>query len=629
MSTTSRQPAVSFPSQFDKFQLLRELGRGSTGAVYLAHQELLNRDLAIKILLPGFSNDEDFVERFQREGRIAASLKHPNIVHLIDASVFEGQYYIAMEYIAGPNLREILQKKELLDWHTSVDICCQVLNALDHAHGKGVIHRDVKPANILLEDNSNRAVLSDFSVAHMKAASRLTTTGTVLGTPEYMAPEVFNGAPVDTRSDIYAMGIILYELLTGVNPFRSKCVSEVLNHQLFTIPKSPHLIKSHIPAELSKIVESMLRKDPLERGSSAAEISRKLTMAIQQTKEAPRKPAIHKIRLRDDESSPKAAESSTTEGGAYSEAPKAKLRIPELAEPAPVPQTSPPSSPPTPLEPRTSAKPTGSSLPPPSAAGGHTKSRRCFWLLLFLLLGCGAGLLFVSQPGPSQGPSTCQVVLHAIPSQVTLGIDDAPLRDFRNGDELQLAPGKHDIKASAQGFRAQQCSITVSLDRVLRLQIQLAPQQGAVKFQNLQPDLEVSVDGKEPRSLAEADTMELPPGIHEFKFSRPHHTSKSDKITVTDGTTVEHAVADLEPLPAQLLLHSEPEGARVSLNSADRGVTPLNISVPPGQILIHLTLEGYSDSEESVDLNPEQVFPRTIVLEKLQPKASPTASPSP
>ncbi len=260
------------------YRLVREIGRGSMGTVYLAHQESLGRDLAIKVLPPELTRESDFLERFKREARIAASLRHPNIIQVFDAAETDGVHYLVMEYLGGRDLREILQEGVPYGLQPTLKVMDQILSALDHAHNHGVIHRDVKPANVLLGQDG-MVTLTDFSIAHSRDSTRLTRTGMMVGTPEYMAPEQFEGLGVDARADLYATGVILYEMLTGVQPFRGQTTPEVMKAHLFKRPSPPHELNREIPEALSVVVMKSLEKDADARYANAREMREALSQA--------------------------------------------------------------------------------------------------------------------------------------------------------------------------------------------------------------------------------------------------------------------------------------------------------------------------------------------------------------
>jgi serine/threonine protein kinase len=252
------------------FRLVKELGRGATGIVFLAEQSSLGRECALKILAPELVRDKTFLDRFRREGQIAASLRHKNIVRIFDLLEEDGNFAIAMDYIEGQELRDLLQAQTKLPQDVALDIISHVLDALEYAHVKGIVHRDIKPANIMIERDGS-VFLTDFSIARMAGTEKLTKTGMVIGTPEYMAPEQFDGKDVDSRADVYATALILYELLSGQNPFAGDTLAEIIKKQVLLEPPS---LKSlvDVPDSLVEVVHKGLRKSPAERYQTAGEM---------------------------------------------------------------------------------------------------------------------------------------------------------------------------------------------------------------------------------------------------------------------------------------------------------------------------------------------------------------------
>ncbi|MGA1753846.1 MAG: protein kinase domain-containing protein, partial [Pontimonas sp.] len=205
----------------ERYAVRRRVGRGGMADVFLAHDLLLNRDIAVKVLFPEFAVDPKFVERFRREAQSAASLSHPNIVNVYDWGKFEGTYFIAMEFVEGRTLADVLKGGRRLNARQAGEIASEVAAALGFAHEAGIAHRDIKPANILIGSNGVVKV-ADFGIARLMngpAEANLTQAGSVMGTATYFSPEQAQGAQPDPRSDLYSLGIVMYEMVAGTVPF--------------------------------------------------------------------------------------------------------------------------------------------------------------------------------------------------------------------------------------------------------------------------------------------------------------------------------------------------------------------------------------------------------------------------
>ncbi len=257
-----------------RYRVLRRLGRGGMADVYLAEDEQLGRRVAIKILNERHAADEQFVERFRREATNAAGLSHPNIVSIYDRGEAEGTYYIAMEYLEGSTLKEIVTERGPLPIGEAIGFTRDLLDALKFAHRKGVVHRDIKPHNVMC-DAEGRVKVTDFGIARA-GASQMTEAGSIIGTAQYLSPEQARGGAVDRRSDLYSVGVVLYELLTGEVPFSGDTAVEIAMKHLSTVPKAPSTIRAEIPAPLDQIVLRALAKDPGERFQSAEEMDAEL-----------------------------------------------------------------------------------------------------------------------------------------------------------------------------------------------------------------------------------------------------------------------------------------------------------------------------------------------------------------
>jgi len=257
-------------AKLGRYEVLNELGKGAMGVVYLAKDPVIGRMVAIKTIRASSVGDDDsesreFRERFVREAQTAGILSHPNIVTIHDIGEDPDTLtsFIAMEYIEGKNLKMLLAEKAAFSYDQIADIIAQVAEAIDYAHRKGIIHRDIKPANIIITTDE-KVKITDFGIAKV-ASSNLTTTGQFLGTPNYMSPEQVSGAPVDGRSDIFSLGVVLYELLTGRKPFHGDnltAISYKIVHEDFTPPAE---LSSNVPPEFNPIVARAMAKDPWNR----------------------------------------------------------------------------------------------------------------------------------------------------------------------------------------------------------------------------------------------------------------------------------------------------------------------------------------------------------------------------
>src|ERR671918_1576211 len=250
-----------------RYRILRKLGSGGMANVYLAEDEDLGRRVAIKILNERYANDESFIERFRREAKSAAGLSHPNIVSIYDRGEAEGTYYIAMEVIEGRSLKELIMTRGPLPIGLALAYARQVLDALRFAHRHGIIHRDIKPHNILIGPE-NRLKVTDFGIARY-GPSQMTEAGSIMGTAQYLSPEQARGAPVTAASDLYSAGIVLYEMLTGKVPFGGDSAIEIAMKHVNEPPRPPSQLRSEISPELDQIVLRALAKEPEDRYQTA------------------------------------------------------------------------------------------------------------------------------------------------------------------------------------------------------------------------------------------------------------------------------------------------------------------------------------------------------------------------
>ncbi|MBD7967856.1 Stk1 family PASTA domain-containing Ser/Thr kinase [Paenibacillus gallinarum] len=262
-----------------RYEVIERIGGGGMALVYKAQDILLNRNVAIKVLRQQFVHDEEFIRRFRREAQSAASLSHPNVVSIYDVGQEDEIHYIVMEYIEGQNLNEIIKERAPLQVEEAVRIACQIADALDHAHHNQIIHRDIKPHNILIGRNG-RVKVTDFGIARAVTSTTITQTGSVVGSVHYFSPEHAKGVVTGEKSDLYSLGIVLYQMLTGQLPFLGESPISVALKHLQEDFEEPRLLNPLIPQSVENIILKSMRKDPNERYQSALEMQTDLETCL-------------------------------------------------------------------------------------------------------------------------------------------------------------------------------------------------------------------------------------------------------------------------------------------------------------------------------------------------------------
>jgi serine/threonine protein kinase len=266
----------------NRYRVLRRLGGGGMADVYVAEQAQLSRRVVVKVLHPHLARDAEVAERFRREAEAAAKLVHPHICGILDYGATEDVVFTVMPYFEGGSLADVIQKARFVEPERAAAITAQVASALDYAHRRGVVHRDVKPDNVLFDEDGN-AILTDFGIATARFHGRLTASGRAMGTPHYMSPEQAMGKLIDGRSDIYAIGILLYESLVGFPPFDGADAFSVSYKQVHELPVAPIDVSSRVPAVLSDIVMRCLAKLPASRYARGYDLADALIAFLRST----------------------------------------------------------------------------------------------------------------------------------------------------------------------------------------------------------------------------------------------------------------------------------------------------------------------------------------------------------
>ncbi|MDP9300577.1 MAG: protein kinase, partial [Actinomycetota bacterium] len=253
--------------------MIERIASGGMGEVYRAHDAVLAREVAIKVLHRNLAGDPGFIDRFRREARSAAYLNHPNIVAVYDWGASDGVYFMVMEYVRGRNVRELLTASGRLEPAQATVVLLQVLSALEHAHRQGIVHRDVKPENVLVTTDGAVKV-ADFGLARAYSDMRSTQSGMVTGTVQYLAPEQIQGHPAEPRTDLYSLGVVAYELLTGRTPFVAETSLAIAYQHLSERVPAPSLVAPAVPESLDRIVLRATEKSAGDRPQSAPELRR-------------------------------------------------------------------------------------------------------------------------------------------------------------------------------------------------------------------------------------------------------------------------------------------------------------------------------------------------------------------
>jgi predicted Ser/Thr protein kinase len=580
-----------------RYEITGELGRGAMGVVYKALDPTIGRTVALKTMrldVHGLDAQE-MVRRFQNEARAAGVLNHPNIVTIYDAGEEDGIFYIAMEFIEGTTLHEVLTEQRVLATDEVLQLTRQISRGLDYAHSNGIVHRDIKPANIMITGNGTVKIM-DFGIA--KSGGQVTNTGQVLGTPNYMSPEQVKGRPLDGRSDLFSLGVILYEMLTGEKPFVGQNVTTIIYKIVNETPITPRDLDVTVHPGLSAIVTKALAKAPDDRYQTGADLVRdlenyKLAGPVRSGSTAailvpapPEKTVVLPVRV---------VSGSTVRVAAAAAAP-AKGPIPLLR--------------------------------PTTAILSSKHSVLIATIVTVLLLGCAMGgyayhrtqvkmrqLAAEAKAREAKLQAEREPIAIAIPAPTPTPeviASDTTVRFFptkkpANGQKQQPAPPQKATRSPNQVFI----------------------QQSELKLNSKPDGAKVEIDGwSEPNWLTPFTASNLAAGNHTIVFTKAGYLQQMRAIESMAGKSIDVS-AELPPAVSTIVVTSNPLGANVWVDAKDSGLTtPAQLTVDKGFHKVTVRKAGFKDASTEDTVAEGQTMSFSPVLLSVNPQSEDGKSPT-
>ena len=593
------------------YQIIEEIGRGGMGIVYKALQVSLNRIVALKVLPRQYTNDPEFLARFGREARSAASLNHPNIIQIYDIDNKQGVHYFVMEYIEGTNLMTLIEKEGALPLEQAVDITWDICKALDFAHKNGVVHRDIKPHNIMITDQGATKVF-DFGIARAADSAGLTSTGANIGTPQYMSPEQARGEMgVDGRADLYSLGIVFYEMLVGRVPFDGTTAVGTMYRHVNEAPDPPSSLNPEVPPEIDAIVMKALTKEPDERYQTGREM-------IQSLYDAKKKLELSVTRTPESEAVVKKKNKAIplvlgiflilllAAGAAY------KLGFfsstYDLLISTDVPDVSVYKD----------GRLLGST--PFKMEDGSLKPGRHILLLskegyadTVLDLSFMRGEIIEHEVSMPERFGYLTMILE--PPDQMIFIDKAERAPPRS-DQYRLSPGVHIASFHREGYqsRTDTVEITADIDDTLRISLDILP--AIVSIQSNPLGADVFVDDEKLESVTPL-TEEIVPGNRIIRVEKSGYASVDTMLSLQPGMSsdITFTLVEKEETPAfgSLRVKTTPWGATVYLDGRERGTSESGLvfrNLPPKKYTVKLEHDEYPVYEGIVQVtaNTEAVI---------------------
>ena len=601
-----------------RYEIESELGRGAMGLVYRAVDPNIGRTVALKTMRLDVHGVEqgEMLRRFKNEARAAGLMNHANIVTIYDADEVGGLFYIAMEYLEGQTLQSIMLDKRRISADQMVEVAKQVCAGLDYAHSRKVIHRDIKPANIMIT-GQNVAKIMDFGIA--KSGGSMTSSGQVLGTPNYMSPEQVKGLELDGRADLFSFGVVLYEMTTGERPFAGQNVTTIIYKIVHEHPIAPSELEASIHPGLSAVITRCLAKNRDERYQSGAELARDLenyrsigsegdiTSIIpldvhgQETMTSPQASPAWR--------SPSASIQSGAQGTAVRTSPAVRSStVQQTRQPASVPE----------------------SIAPPSTAA--TKNRAATAAAAALaIIAASATIYAVKHRSPAALHPSPQAAQPQASSPVAVALE--PTEPKMNPQLNPATSGKSpqtDIKQGATEAKAARSALA----KKTNASEPQAPERTAIsaatkvqiRFTSNPPGAFVQIDGRSSSEWITPFTMpDLTPGAHEVVFTKQGYTTETRSLEI--GPKNDTYPINLVPVTTAVSVSSEPPGANIEIDGRDTGkVTPAQIPVAEGQHRVVVRLDGYRPAQVEANVNRGQVFNFPPILNPMNAREAGTAN---
>jgi len=641
--------------QIGRYKVLSELGRGAMGIVYQAQDPTIGRLVAIKTIRLGElthpEEREQLRSRLFREAQSAGSLSHPGIVTIYDIAEEKDLAYISMEFVEGQTLERILNTGAIADAKYLVSVATQTALALDYAHSKGIVHRDIKPGNIMV-NAEGMVKITDFGIARI-ASSKFTHTGTVMGTPSYMSPEQVRGAAVDGRSDMFSLGVVLYEMLTGQKPFTGESITTIIFKIVSENPIPAKEINPSVGTKMNAVVMRALAKEPAERYQACREFAEAIQAAAAQTanltptvrrmasmfaatessdpalltvpqqKAAGPAPAVDPSPPARTQQSPPPTPPQAAPPPAAKAPPTPRppspaddaptvleRKLPPLVPPVPAAKAPTPPRAPQPPPPSPVAQPAAPEfepeLPRPAPSTGKPSSKPWLPVAAGVLLAVAAGAWWitrgpgVSEPAPTQTPAPVEKPASA-PSPSPPPVSKVEVQPPAAVESAPAAPAPAASKPSTPADASAPPGTTGG-----------APER-VIRASTAEPGAQVIVDGKEELACLTPCSIPVPAGRHSLRFTQAGHYPEIRDVEMR-REPVDVAVT-LRPVLGTVMIATVPPGASLTIDGKPvAGETPLSIKLPLGKHTITAAKEGHGPAQQTVEIPDDNLIHVRITL---------------